>query len=99
MWNRSGVGAILAQGNSAEDTVPVAIASLATNKVEHRYPQLDLAGMAVDFGLRRFRQYIVGGPTVTVVADHKPLTGIFRNTRLGSIRLDRIKATTSGHQV
>ena len=86
--HQSGLGAILAQGNSAEDTVPVAIASRATSKVEHQYPQLDLEGMAVDFGLRRFRQYIVGSLTVTVVTDHKLLTSIFRNTRLGSIQLD-----------
>ena len=48
--HHSGLGAILAQGNSAEHTVPVAIASRATSKAEDRYPQLDLEGMAVDFG-------------------------------------------------
>ena len=63
----SGLGAILAQGNSVEDTVPVATASRATSKVENRYPQLDLQGMAVDFGLRRFPQYVVGGPSGTIV--------------------------------
>ena len=81
--HHSGLDAILAQGNSAEDNVPVATASRAASKVEHRYWQLDLERMAVDFGLRRFRQYIVGGTTVTVVTDHNLLTSIFRNTRLG----------------
>ena len=51
----------------------------------------DLEALAIDFGLRRFRQYLVGGPQSVVVTDHKPLVSIFRNTRQGSIRTDRIK--------
>ena len=65
--------------------------SRATTPVEQRYPQLDLEALAVDFGLRRYRYYCGGGPTVTIVTDHKPLLGVFRNTRHGSIRSDRIK--------
>ena len=71
--------------------MPVACASRATTLVEQRYPQLDLEALAVDFGLRRFRYYCVGGPPVTVVTDHKPLIGVFGNTRQGSIRSERIK--------
>ena len=89
--HRTGLGAVLAQGNSINNTVPIAIASRTTTKVEQRYPQIDLEGLAVDFGLRRFRQYIVGGPSVKVVTDHKPLVSIFATKRLGSIRLDRVK--------
>ena len=53
---------------------------------------MDLEALAVDFALRRFRQYIVGDPKeVSVISDHKPLVSIFRNTRRGSVRTDRIK--------
>ena len=46
----------------------------------------------MDFGLRRFRQYLVGDPKgVVVISDHKPLVSIFKSTRCGSVRTDRIK--------
>ncbi len=89
--HRSGLSAILMQGKTLDDAKPVACASRSTTPVEQRYPQLDLEALAVDYGLRRFRYYCVGGPTVMVVTDHKPLLGVFRNTRTGSIRSDRIK--------
>ena len=47
--------------------------------------------MAVDFGLRRFREYCVGADNINVVTDHRPLKAIFENKRLGSIRIDRTK--------
>ena len=47
--------------------------------------------MSIDFGLRRFREYCVGGDNITVVTDHKPLVPIFDDKRLGSIRIDRTK--------
>ena len=87
----SGLSAILMQGDTPEEAKPVACASRATTPIERRYPQLDLEALAIDFGLRRFRYYCVGGPTVTVITDHKPLLGVFGNTRCGSIRSDRIK--------
>ena len=89
--HRSGLSAILMQGDTLDEAKPVACASRATTPVEQRYPQLDLEALAVDFGLRRFRYYCVGGPTVTIITDHKPLLGVFGNTRHGSIRSDRIK--------
>ena len=89
--HRTGLSAILAQGDSPATAKMVSCASRATTPVERRYHQLDLEALAVDFGLRRFRHYLVGGPQVTVVTDHKPLVSIFRNTRRGSVRTDRIK--------
>ena len=89
--HKSGLGAVLSQGSSIEDSVPVAVASRTTTKVERKYPQIDLEGMSVDFGLRRFRQYIVGAPKITVVTDHQPLVPIFARQCLGSLRLHRIK--------
>ena len=90
--HRSGISAILAQGTSADTAKMVTCASRATTPVEQHYAQLDLEALAIDFALRRFRQYIVGDPKVTVViTDHKPLVSIFKSTRRGSIRTDRIK--------
>ena len=83
------------QGDSIEEAKPIAFASRTTTDAEARYPQLDLEALSVDFGLRRFRYYLVGGPTVEVITDHKQLVSIFANKRKGSIRTSRIKL---GHQ-
>lgn len=89
--HRDGLGAILAQGETVQSAKPVAMASRSTSPTEKRYPQLDLEALAVDFGLRRFRPYLLGNPNVIVHTDHKPLTSVLRESRLGSIRTDRIK--------
>ena len=88
----SGLGAMLAQGEDISSAKPVAFASCTTNKAESNYPQLDLEAMGLDFGLRRFRKYVVGAPgMVNVVTDHKPLCSIFNGNRSGSIRTEKIK--------
>ena len=46
---------------------------------------------AIDFELRRFRNYIVGAPNVEIMTDHKPLCPIFNIHKQGSIRINRIK--------
>ena len=90
--HRTGLGAILAQGNTMYDAKPVAVASRCTSPAEFKYPQLDVEAASVDFGLRRFREYLVGSPTlVKVVTDHKPLLPVFNGKRTGSIRTQRIK--------
>lgn len=77
--------------NPLSAALPVAIASRATTEIEARYPQLDLEALAIDFGLRRFRQYLLGNPTINVHTDHKPLVAVFKNSRHGSVRTERIK--------
>ena len=90
--HKTGLGAILAQGESLETARPVAVASRSTTDAEQRYPQIDLEGLGIDYALYRFRQYLVGAPrTVTVVTDHMPLCSIFNGTRTGSIRTERYK--------
>ena len=89
--HKSGLSATLLQGKTLDTAHPVAFSSRATSDVESRYPQLDLEALAIDFGLRRYRQYIAGGPKIDIITDHKPLVSIFSNTRKGSIRTDRIK--------
>ena len=82
-----GLGAMLAQGKSIADAKPVAVASRSTSLAEMAYPQLDLEAASLDFGLRRFREYLVGSPTIIkLVTDHKPLVPVFNGRRNGSIR-------------
>ena len=85
------MSAILAQGESIEEAKPIAFASRATTPIESRYPQLDLAALAIAFGLSRFRFHLVGSPEIDVITDHKPIEASFRNRRQGSIRTERIK--------
>ena len=88
----TGLGATLAQGDSLENAKPIAFASRKTTSSEKRYPQLDLEGLAVDFGLRKFRNYLIGAPhQITVVTDHMPLCSVFNGSRCGSIRTERFK--------
>ena len=88
----SGLGAMLAQGDNISTAKPVAFASRTTSPAERNYPQLDLEAMGVDFGLRRFRKYVVGAPDpISVVTDHKPLCPIFNGRSKGSIRTEKIK--------
>ena len=90
--HHTGLGAMLAQGNTVEDAKPVAVASRATSLAERNYPQLDLEAASLDFGLRRFKEYTVASPKlIKVVTDHKPLVRIFNGRRNGSIRTQRIK--------
>ena len=88
----SGLGAILAQGNSLENAKPVAVASRTTSESEKKYPQIDLEGLGVDYALLRFRNYLIGSPqAVTVVTDHMPLCSVFNGSRIGSVRTERYK--------
>lgn len=87
----SGLSAIMAQGATRENAHPVAIASRATSPIKQRYPQLDLEALAIDFGLRRFRPYLIGNPCVRVHTDHKPLVAVFKNSRHGLVCTKRIK--------
>ena len=73
-----GLGAILTQGKTIEEARPIAIASRSTNASERNYPQLDLEAVSLDFGLRRFQDYVVGSPSlIKVLTNHKPLVHIF----------------------
>ena len=89
---KTGLGTMLAQSKSIADAKPVAVASRSTSLAEMAYPQLDLEAASLDFGLRRFREYLVGSPTIIkVVTDHKPLVPVFNGRRNCSIRTQRIK--------
>ena len=90
--HKPGFGAVLAQGNDLKSAKAVAIASRRTSPAEQHYPQIDLEATGVDYGLTRYRNYLLGSPTVTmVITDHKPLVSIFNGRRKGSIRTERVK--------
>ncbi len=90
--HKSGLGIILAQGDDLKSARAVAVASRRTTPAEQHYPQIDLEGTGVDYGLTRFRKYLVGSPDITmVITDHKPLVSIFNGKRKGSIRTEKIK--------
>ena len=68
---------MLAQGDSIENAKPLAIASCTTTLAERNYSQLDIEATSVDFALNRFREYLVGSPSlINIVTDHKPLVNI-----------------------
>ena len=90
--HKTGLGAILAQGESLEKARPVALASRTTSQAEKCFPQIDLEASSIDLALRRFKEYLIGSPNpVTVVTDHKPLIPVFNKRRSGTIRAQRIK--------
>ncbi len=90
--HKTGLGATLAQGEDFKSALPIAFASRSTKPHETHYPQLDLEATAINYGLKRFRRYIVGSPEIVIViTDHKPLCSIFNGTRHGSIRTERMK--------
>ena len=89
--HNTGLAALLCQGKTPDTARVVACASRTTTGVERRYPQIDLESMAIDFALRRYRQYLVGGPIVPIFTDHKPLVAIFNSKRKGSVRTQRIQ--------
>ena len=82
---------MILQGDDFESAKPVITASRRTSNAEHPYPQLDLEATGIDFGLCRFRYYLVRAPEVIVVTDHETLCPIFNSYKIGSIRTDRIK--------
>ena len=90
--HKSGLGATLAQGKDLKSSRPITFASRATKPHETHYPQLDLEATAINYGLTRFRHYLVGSPeNIVIITDHKPLCSIFNGTRHGSIRTERMK--------
>lgn len=65
------LGAILSQGKIGEDR-PISYASRMLGGAELRYDIYELEALAMVFGIKHFRHYIVGSH-FTIVTDHKPL--------------------------
>ena len=70
-----GVGAVLSHKMSDGSEQPVYFASRSLSKAEQNYSQLDKEGLAVVFGVKKFRQFLYGRQ-FTIITDHRPLLGL-----------------------
>ncbi|KAF6016584.1 hypothetical protein EB796_025102 [Bugula neritina] len=70
--SQSGMGAVLMQEGQ-----PIEFASCSLTDTQKKYAQIEKEFLAVQFGLRRFHQYIYG-KHVHVETDHLPLLGIMK---------------------
>ena len=71
---------------------PIYFASRALSKAKRNYAQIECEGLAVIFGVSEFHKYIYGRE-FTIITDHKPLLGLFKEDRAisltGSVRVQR----------
>ena len=75
-----GIGAVLCHKvNGVEH--PVCFASRTLNSAERNYSQLEKEALALVYALTQFHKYLWGQPEFTLVTDHKPLLGLFLNTK------------------
>lgn len=69
---------------------PIAYGARALTKSEQNYPQIEKEALAIQFGCKKFHEYVYG-KDLTVESDHKPLETIFKkNIQSAPARLQRI---------
>ena len=74
-----GVGAVLSHRLDQTER-PIAYASRTLNFAERNYSQTEREGLAMIYGVKKFHQYLYG-QKFQVLTDHKPLLGIFGESR------------------
>ena len=89
-----GLGFALIQRNRDDKPRLIICGSRSLAKAERNYAVIELEYIAVLFGVRKCKHFLLGCPKFTVVTDHKPLQGIqskplqeIENNRLLNIRL------------
>jgi len=72
------MGGVLLQRNEDNCELPICFESRTLLDAEQNYSVTDLEGKAVYHCVRKFKPFIIGNPSPTIVfTDHKPLVGIF----------------------
>ena len=74
-----GLGAVLSHQMGTEER-PIAFTSRTMNPAERNYSMVEKEGLAVIYAVQKFHQYL-WGQKFTVVTDHKPLLGLFGESK------------------
>ncbi|KAK3745704.1 hypothetical protein QZH41_007913 [Actinostola sp. cb2023] len=87
----TGVGAVLKQRTSSDKLKPVVFASRRLTAAERGYAQIDREALEIVFGVKKFRQYLLGR-NFTLLTDHQPLVKLFgENKGIPQLAAARIK--------
>ncbi|CAG2238117.1 unnamed protein product [Mytilus edulis] len=79
----------------------IAYTSRTLTSAEKNYSGLEKESLAIIFGIKKFHQYLYGHP-VTIITDHKPLIGLFRDDKpiptKAASRIQRWALTLAAYQ-
>ena len=74
----SGLGAVLVQRESKKTPFqPVIYKSRTLKDTERRYSATEREALAIQWAVKKLRQYLVGAPKFKIVTDHRPLRYMF----------------------